>query len=78
MRRNIKTLYNFDPPTTQDEVRAASLQFVRKLTDDAFESGIRSAPIEMIITPSIGYQGHGTSTHVFEEGAEWLKERLIT
>jgi hypothetical protein len=32
MCRNIKTLYNFDPPVTTDEVRAASLQFVRKIT----------------------------------------------
>lgn len=32
MCRNIKTLFNFDPPATQEEVRAASLQFVRKLS----------------------------------------------
>jgi hypothetical protein len=32
MCRNIKTLYNFAPPATDDEVRAASLQFVRKLS----------------------------------------------
>lgn len=32
MCRNIKTLYNFDPPVTPDEVRAASLQFVRKIS----------------------------------------------
>jgi hypothetical protein len=32
MCRNIKTLYNFDPPATENEVRAASLQFVRKLS----------------------------------------------
>ena len=32
MCRNIKTLFNFDPPVTHDEVRAASLQFVRKIT----------------------------------------------
>jgi hypothetical protein len=32
MCRNIKTLYNFDPPVAPDEVRAASLQFVRKIT----------------------------------------------
>ena len=32
MCRNIKTLFNFDPPVTGDEVRAASLQFVRKIT----------------------------------------------
>jgi hypothetical protein len=30
--RNIKTLFNFDPPVTDDEVRAASIQFVRKIT----------------------------------------------
>ncbi|HEY4903314.1 MAG TPA: DUF2277 domain-containing protein [Candidatus Sulfotelmatobacter sp.] len=32
MCRNIKTLFNFDPPVTDDEVRAASIQFVRKIT----------------------------------------------
>jgi hypothetical protein len=32
MCRNIKTLFNFDPPVTPEEVRAASLQFVRKIT----------------------------------------------
>ena len=32
MCRNIKTLFNFDPPATTDEVRASSLQFVRKLS----------------------------------------------
>jgi len=32
MCRNIKTLFNFDPPVTPDEVRAASLQFVRKIS----------------------------------------------
>jgi hypothetical protein len=32
MCRNIKTLFNFDPPATDDEVRAACLQFVRKLS----------------------------------------------
>ena len=32
MCRNIKTLFNFDPPVTAEEVRAASLQFVRKIS----------------------------------------------
>ena len=32
MCRNIKTLFNFEPPVTEEEVRAASLQFVRKIT----------------------------------------------
>ena len=49
MCRNIKTLFNFDPPATDDEIRAASLQFVRKLSgftkpskanEDAFEKAI--------------------------------------
>jgi len=49
MCRNIKTLFNFDPPATDEEVRAASLQFVRKLSgatkpsranQDAFERAV--------------------------------------
>jgi hypothetical protein len=32
MCRNIKTLYNFDPPASEDEVSAAALQFVRKIS----------------------------------------------
>jgi hypothetical protein len=32
MCRNIKTLFNFDPPATEEETRAAALQFVRKLS----------------------------------------------
>jgi hypothetical protein len=49
MCRNIRTLFNFEPPVSDDEVRAASLQFVRKITgfnqpskanEAAFESAI--------------------------------------
>jgi len=32
MCRNIRTLFNFDPPATEEEIRAASIQFVRKLS----------------------------------------------
>ena len=32
MCRNIKNLFNFDPPVTEEEIRAASLQFVRKIS----------------------------------------------
>lgn len=32
MCRNIKTLYNFEPPATEDEIHASALQFVRKLS----------------------------------------------
>jgi hypothetical protein len=35
MCRNIKTLYNFDPPASDDEIRAAALQFVKKISGSA-------------------------------------------
>ena len=43
MCRNIKTLFNFDPPVTDDEVRAASLQFVRKISGFAKPSNANEA-----------------------------------
>ena len=57
MCRNIKTLFNFDPPVTPDEVRAASLQFVRKISgfhtpSKANEAAFHSA-IEEIAAASI-------------------------
>jgi hypothetical protein len=43
MCRNIKTLFNFAPPATDDEVRAASLQFVRKLSGFTAPSKLNEA-----------------------------------
>jgi len=43
MCRNIKPLFNFDPPVTDDEVRAASLQFVRKISGFAKPSKANEA-----------------------------------
>jgi len=43
MCRNIKTLFNFDPPVTDDEVRAASLQFVKKISGLSRPSKINEA-----------------------------------
>ncbi len=40
MCRNIRTLFNFDPPATEEEIRAASLQFVRKLAGFAAPSRV--------------------------------------
>jgi hypothetical protein len=49
MCRNIRTLYNFEPPATQEEVRSASLQYVRKISgftkpskanEEAFERAV--------------------------------------
>ena len=51
MCRNIRTLYNFEPPATEDEVHAAALQYVRKITGftkpsaanaDAFERAVQA------------------------------------
>jgi hypothetical protein len=47
--RNIKTLFNFDPPATDEEVRAASLQFVRKLSGYAHPSKANEAAFERAI-----------------------------
>jgi hypothetical protein len=49
MCRNIKTLFNFDPPVTEDEVRAASLQFVRKITGFHKPSKANEAPFQAAI-----------------------------
>ena len=43
MCRNIKTLHNFEPPATEDEVRAAALQYVRKVSGSAKPSKANEA-----------------------------------
>jgi hypothetical protein len=43
MCRNIRTLYNFEPPATDDEIRAAALQFVRKISGGAKPSAANEA-----------------------------------
>lgn len=50
MCRNIKTLFNFDPPATDEEVRAASLQFVRKLSGFHHPSQANETAFENAIT----------------------------
>jgi hypothetical protein len=44
MCRNIKTLHNFQPPATEEEIRASALQFVRKLSGFAKPSKANEAP----------------------------------
>jgi hypothetical protein len=46
MCRNIKTLFNFEPPATEEEIRAASLQFVRKLSGFHKPSSANQAAFE--------------------------------
>ena len=56
MCRNIKTLFNFEPPVTDEEIRAASLQFVRKLSGfnkpSKANEAVFQAAIEQIATVS--------------------------
>jgi hypothetical protein len=52
--RNIKTLFNFDPPVTPEEVRAASLQFVRKITGFHHPSKANEAAFNAAIDDIIG------------------------
>ena len=49
MCRNIKTLFNFDPPATDEEIRAASLQFVRKLSGFNAPSKVNEAAFDRAI-----------------------------
>jgi len=49
MCRNIKTLFNFEPPATDEEVRAASLQFVRKLSGFTHPSKANEAAFNLAV-----------------------------
>jgi hypothetical protein len=49
MCRNIRTLYNFDPPTTSDEVHAAAVQFVRKVSGMQKPSKANEAAFERAV-----------------------------
>ena len=54
MCRNIKPLFNFDPPTTEEEIRAASLQFVRKISGFTKPSKANEAPFHAAIDEIAG------------------------
>ena len=49
MCRNIQTLFNFDPPATEDEIHAASLQFVRKISGFTKPSQANEAAFEQAV-----------------------------
>ncbi|MCH9694516.1 MAG: DUF2277 domain-containing protein [Gammaproteobacteria bacterium] len=49
MCRNIRTLFNFDPPATEDEVRASALQYVRKLSGTTKPSAANAAAFELAV-----------------------------
>jgi len=49
MCRNIRTLFNFVPPATEEEIRASALQFVRKLSGFAHPSRANEAPFDRAV-----------------------------
>ena len=49
MCRNIKTLFNFEPPATEDEIRASALQFVRKLSGFNRPSAANAAAFDLAV-----------------------------
>ena len=49
MCRNIRTLFNFEPPATEDEIRASALQFVRKLSGFTDPSRVNEAAFERAV-----------------------------
>ncbi|MBA3722084.1 MAG: alpha/beta hydrolase [Parachlamydiaceae bacterium] len=55
----------------------ACFEFINALSNTAYENGIKSPHVEMIIFPSIGHQGHGTPPHIFHAGAHWLTSQLL-
>ena len=69
MCRNIKTLYNFEPPTSEDEIRAAALQYVRKVSgfnkpskliptiNTPFAHWVRSRPVQALMPMQSDYYG---------------------
>lgn len=65
MCRNIRTLYNFDPPATDEEIRASALQFVRKLSGMNKPSQANEAVFEQAVEDVAGI-------------ARWLVDSLVT
>ena len=46
--------------------------FISSLANLAYEHGVKTPKIELLIKPPLGAQGHGTSKEIFEEGADWI------
>ncbi|MGH7680431.1 MAG: DUF2277 domain-containing protein [Candidatus Eiseniibacteriota bacterium] len=81
MCRNIRTLYNFSPPATDDEVRAASLQFVRKISgftkpSQANEAAFNRAVDDVAQVASKLMKGLTTTAPHKDRAVEAAKARL--
>ena len=57
MCRNIRTLYNFEPPATEDEIQAAALQFVRKISGFNKPSKVNEAAFNAAVDDIAGVAG---------------------
>jgi hypothetical protein len=80
MCRNIKVLYNFDPPATDDEIHAASLQFVRKLTgfnkpSQANQEAFERAVDDVAAVARTLFEALSTSAHPRDRAVEAAKAR---
>ncbi len=80
MCRNIRTLFNFEPPATEEEIRAASLQFVRKLTgfnkpSKANEAAFDRAVEDVAATARVLLQGLVTSAEPRDRAIEAERAR---
>lgn len=83
MCRNIKTLYNFDPPATHEEIEAAALQFVRKLSGSTKpsrrnESAFNKAVIDVARVAELLLQTLETNAPPKNRELEKEKARLLT
>ena len=59
MCRNIRTLFNFDPPVTEEEIHAASIQYVRKISGFSKPSKANEAAFEAAVAAAAGqHWGH--------------------
>lgn len=55
---------------------AACFSVIEQLAEASYQSKIRSPQVELVIFPSIGHQGHGTPKEIFEQGAEWISQKI--
>jgi hypothetical protein len=90
MCRNIRTLFNFDPPATDAEIRAASLQFVRKITgfnapskanESAFNrsieevAGLAGRPVDSLVTTAPAHDRAVEAARAKARAAERFRPR---
>jgi len=80
MCRNIRTLFNFEPPATEQEIREASLQFVRKLSgftapSKANEAAFQQAVVEVTASATVLIRSLTTTSTPRDRESEAVKAR---